>query len=294
MKSSASRIDIAGWWYDLDQRAKLGLAAGLGLIVIILCITAVLLALNLFPSGDSEVKETPTSPASILATAPMPTWTPLPTEALEPTEEPTLEPTPVFQIDSENDVMMYETQDPVDQVPEGVDIQVANVAGDLSVVLASPPDVPEALAGWATEDEVLLWLELYKPIPEAPTDKLEWIFVLDMDGNTATGRPVGQRPINPDLGYEVAVALTYDADNGAYSAYCLVWASGSWVAGPQVRYYKSESGTVIGLALSRDALVTSVTENSAVTTAPDSVKGRVAALFGMGASRVADFYPELP
>jgi hypothetical protein len=55
-----------------------------------------------------------------------------------------------------------------------------------------------------------------------------------------------------------------------------------------------ESGVLIGLAVSREGLIQSVADNSGVTTAPDGVKGRMAAFSAAGAERIADFYPELP
>jgi hypothetical protein len=217
----------------------------------------------------------------------------MPTETPEPTEVPTPEPTaPAFLPDDKGDAVVYETGDPVDETPAGADIRIASIGDDLEVALGFPEEVPEGLADLATEDDVLLWLELYEPIPESPEEKLEWIFVLDMDDDTETGRPAGQRPINPDLGDEVAIGLAYE--NGTYSAYVYIWQAGSWVPGPQATYLVDESGTLIGLAVPREELVTKVSELSGVETVPDDVKGRVAALVGKGAGRIADFYPELP
>ena len=79
MKGSASRIDIAGWWYELDQRVKIGLTVGLGVVVIILCIAAILLARTFFPGGQAEPTMAATSPPSVMPTKPPPTWTPQPT-----------------------------------------------------------------------------------------------------------------------------------------------------------------------------------------------------------------------
>jgi hypothetical protein len=294
MKGSASRVDIAGWWYELDQRVKIGLTVGLGVVVIILCIAAILLARTFFPpGGPAEPTEAVASPPSILPTAPRPTQTPMPTEAPEPTEEPTPEPTqPAFLPDDQGDAVVYESGNPVDETPAGADIRVASIGDELEVTLGVPDVVPEGLADLATEDDVLLWLELYEPVPESPGERLEWIFALDMDDDTETGRPAGQRPINPDLGYEVAIGLTYEG--GTYGTYVLIWQAGSWAAGPQATYLVDETGTLIGLAVPREELVAQVSELSGVDTVPDDVKGRLAALAGTGANRVADFYPELP
>jgi hypothetical protein len=293
MKSPASRVDIAGWWYELDQRVKIGLTVGLGVIVIILCIAAILLARTFFPpQGPAEPTLAVTSPPSTVPTEPPPTSTPEPT-APEPTEVPTPEPTqPAFLPDGENDAVVYESGDPVEEAPAGVDIRVASIRNDLSVTLGIPDEVPQGLADLATEGDVLLWLELYKPIPESPEERLEWLFALDMDDDTETGRPAGQRPINPDLGYEVAIGLAYEGST--YSTYVLIWQAGSWVAGPQATYLVDETGTLIGLAVPREELVAQVLELSGVETVPDDVKGRLVALAGTGANRIADFYPDLP
>jgi hypothetical protein len=294
MKGSASRIDIAGWWYELDQRVKIGLTVVLGVVVIILCIAAILLARAFFPpQGPAEPTEAATASPSVVPTEPLPTWTPEPTVAPEPTEVPTPVPTqPAFLPDGQGDAVVYETGDPADETPAGVDIRVASIGDDMEVTLGIPEEVPDGLADLATEGNVLLWLELYEAIPESPEEKLEWLFVLDMDDNTETGRPAGQRPINPDLGYEVAIGLAYE--NGTYSPYVLIWQAGSWAAGPQVSYLVDESGTLIGLAVPGEELVAKVSELSGVETVPDDVKGRLAALAGAGAGRIADFYPELP
>lgn len=294
MKGSASRIDVAGWWYELDQRVKIGLTVGLGVVVIILCIAAILLARTFFPPQESaEPTEAATEPPSILSTKPPPTWTPEPTLAPEPTEEPTAEPTmPAFLPDDQGDAVVYETGNPVEEIPAGTDIRIASIGDDMEVALGSPEEVPGGLADLATGDDVLLWLELYEPIPESPEGRLEWLFVLDMDDDTETGRPAGQRPINPDLGYEAAIGLAYE--DGTYSAYVLIWQAGSWAGGPQATYLVDESGTLIGLAVPREELVAKVSELSGVETVPDDVKGRLAALAGAGANRIADFYPELP
>jgi hypothetical protein len=293
MKGPASRVDIAGWWYELDQRVKIGLTVVLGVVVIILCIAAILLARAFFPPQSAEPTETATSAPSVVPTESLPTSTPEPTVAPEPTEVPTPEPTqPAFLPDAQGDAVIYETGDPADETPAGVDIRVASIGDDLEVTLGIPAEVPDGLADLATEGNVLLWLELYEPIPESPEEKLEWLFVLDMDDNTETGRPAGQRPINPDLGYEAAIGLT--DENGTYSPYILIWQAGSWVAGPQADYLVDETGTLIGLAVSREELIAQVSELSGVETVPDDVKGRLAALAGTGTNRIADFYPDLP
>jgi hypothetical protein len=294
MKSSTSGIGISGWWYNLDQRAKIGLAVGLGVFVVILCIAAILIARSAFAPSPTE--PTVMSPLSVLPTVAPPTRTPSPTDVPSPIDTPVPTATPV-PTDAQGDIVTYDDAlAPVEDVPAGVDIRTASVGPDMKVTLGIPAEVPEPLVGWAADDDVLLWIELYDPIPDPPTERLEWIFVLDVDGDVETGRPAGDRPINPDLGYEVAVSLYYDPDRAQFFTYYAVWDAdtASWVTSADVRYTIDESRTLIGLAVSRAALVAAVESASGVTVVDSAVMGRVAALAGQGAARVADFYPNVP
>jgi hypothetical protein len=207
---------------------------------------------------------------------------------------PTDTPVPT---DAQGDVVTYDDAlDAVEEFPAGIDILVASIGADMSVSLDVAGEVPDALADWATDDELLLWIELQDALPDPPEAKLEWIFVLDVDGDTETGRPAGARPINPDLGYEAAVSLSYSPDSEQYTTYYAVWdaETGGWTTSPEVRYIIDDSGTLIGLAVSQEALTEAIAEASGTTVVPGSVMGRVAALAGQGAERVADFYPDLP
>jgi hypothetical protein len=297
MKSPSSGIDVSGWWYGLDQRAKIGLAVGLGVFVIILCIATVLVARTVFAPAQSE----PTGEATMLATSaptePPPTRTPEPTEVPpSPTNPPVPTDTPA-PADAQGDVVTYnDALEPVEEFPAGIDILVASIGPDMSIPFDAAGEVPDALADWATDDEVLLWIELQDAVPDAPEDRLEWIFVLDVDGDPETGQPAGARPINPDLGYEAAVSLSYNPDNEQYVTYYAVWDAETegWTTSSEVRYYIDESGTLIGLAVSRETLIEAVAEASGTTVVPGSVLGRAAALAGQGAERIADFYPDLP
>jgi hypothetical protein len=297
MKSPSSGINIGGWWYGLDQRAKIALAVGLGVFVIILCIAAVLVARTAFAPAQSEPTEESTASATRVPTEPPPTWTPKPTETPPPpTDVPVPTDTPV-PADAQGDVVTYDDAlDPVEEFPPGIDILVANIGSDLSVPFDAAGEVPDALAEFATDEDVLLWIELQEALPDPPEDKLEWIFVLDVDSDSETGRPAGARPVNPDLGYEAAVSLSYNPDNEVYSTYYAVWddETGGWITSSEVRYTIDDSGTLIGLAVSREALTEAIAETSGTTVVPDAVLGRAAALAGQGAERIADFYPDLP
>ncbi len=237
----------------------------------------------------------------IVACTPTPTATPLPT--LPPTDTPEPEPTPEptapssTGMDPEGDIGEYETGDTVESPPSGVDITAASVDSDLGITLESGEDLPEELVDWREEGEVLFWISLYDAIPDPPSAYMNWLFVIDADGNTETGRPVGSRRINPDLGDEIAVGVSYDVNTEAYEPYSLVWDTedDAWAAGPEVRYTFGESRTVVGLALSLEDLEEAIAQVEAGSLEPEEAKGRAAAeTYLADGTRVIDFYPDLP
>jgi hypothetical protein len=171
------------------------------------------------------------------------------------------------------------------------------MGGDLRVALQPQAGVPEELAGWAGPGDALLWVVLYEPIPEPPPSYTDWVFALDLDGNPQTGRPPGQARINPDLGDEAALGIAFDAANGEYSAYALVWGSQDqdWIDGPdQVRYFISEDRRIVALAVPLQALMNAVSQGSGVTTVAERVRGRVAVLSYVADQAVIDLYPDAP
>jgi hypothetical protein len=227
--------------------------------------------------------------------SPTPTPTPIPTPT--PTAEPTPEATVPSPADRQGDVGTYASGAPVEAAPEGVDIRSASVGTDLRIDLQPTAGVPMELAGWATEDEVLLWIALYEPIPEPPMVYTDWLFALDLDGDMATGRPAGTSRINPDLGTEAAIGVSYNPASGEYEPYFWIWdpAQGDWEVGPEAtRSYLSDSRTLIGLALPLETLTQNVAQIAGVTVVPEAVKGRAAALSYAEQQGVVDFYPDRP
>lgn len=229
---------------------------------------------------------------------PRPTPTPLPTPT--PTEPPASTPeegTAATSADAQGDVGAYETGAPVEGAPAGVDISSAGVGGALKTTLEPTGGIPAELADFPAEGEVVLWISLHEAIPDPPAAYANWLFVLDVDGNTDTGRPRGSRRINPDLGDEVAVGVSYNPETEAYEPYALVWDSeqADWTSGPDTRYTIVESRKIVGLALSMEALAQAVSEASGTTIAPAAAKARAAAeTYTAEGNRVIDFYPELP
>jgi hypothetical protein len=232
----------------------------------------------------------------IIPCTPTPTSTPEPTTA--PTAAPTATPapsaTPSPDSDAQGDVGTYETGAAIESAPPGIDIRAVSIDADLSISLQPTEDVPVELADWRAEGEAFFWISLHDAVPDPPTGYMNWLFVLDIDGDPETGRPVGSRRINPDFGDEVAVGVSYNTNTEAYEPYALVWDDGQWATGPDVRYTFGESRTVVGLALSLEGLEEALSQSSGVTPAPDAMKGRAAAETYVDGQRVIDFYPNLP
>jgi hypothetical protein len=236
----------------------------------------------------SRDKQEAVAVVHIIACTPTPTYIP----TIVPTETP-IPPTEAPELDPQGDVEIYETEAQVGSFPAGVDIKAGSVRPDDMHMVLQPAaeDVPGELAGWASEGEALIWVSLYDPIPDPPAVTTRWIFVLDLDGNTATGRAPGTLKINRGLGDEVAVLLTYSG--GAYNVEDWVWdsANGSWAAGPGgVRYRVSDSRTLAALALPLDTFTQAVLRRSGVTVDLEAVKGRIAA-DAYPEQRVIDYYP---
>jgi len=295
--------------------------------LLVLCIISVLVAQTLFPPVSeleptstssitvatitpAQVIESPPTSAPVPTDGPMPTDSPLPANTAAPTEAspptPTRETTPVATpspepltiplSDSQADIVFYNSLAPVADAPAGIDIRAASVAPDLRVSLQATEGTPAELSNWA-EGKVLLWLALHDPIPDPPAVYTEWLFALDLDGNTATGRPPGSLRINPDLGVEVAIGAFYDPGSGGYALYSLVWDPNqeSWADGPGgIHYIISESRTLVGIALPLETLTQSAAQVTGVTVAPEAARGRAAALATVDGQRIIDFYPDRP
>lgn len=234
---------------------------------------------------------------TIIDCDPTPTATPFPTSTPTPLPTPTATPsvTPSLDLDPRGDVVTYAEGEPVESPPAGSDIRGANIDPDLSIALQPTEGVPDELTDWWEEGEALLWISLYNPVPDAPARTMNWLVVIDVDGSAETGRPTGSRLINPDIGDEVAVGVTYNNTTEAYEPYSLVWDGGQWATGPQIRYTFAEERTVVGMAISLEALEEALARVGAAALVPDEARARAAAETYLGdGTRVIDFYPDLP
>ena len=298
MLKPTPKIRLTRRWNKRSRRTRIALLVVFGLVLLVACIgVALAIGVPLLPT-PGPTATSPATAAPLTPTAmPTPTATDTPAPTETPTPLPTPEPTPTPPTDPQGDVGIYESGDPVEGVPAGVDIRVASVGADLRVVLQPTVGVPAELAAWATEEEVLLWIALYEPVPDPPAEYTEWLFALDLDGDVETGRPADSARINPDLGMEVAVGVYYDPASGNYVPYLLVWdpAQGGLVRRPDtLRFTLDESRTLIGLALPLETLTQTVAQTAGVTVVPEAAKGRAAVLSRVGEQRVIDFYPNRP
>lgn len=224
-----------------------------------------------------------------------PTATPLPSPTPAPTPTPTPEAGGIVPADGQGDAA-YDSGTLATDVPAGVDISAASIAPDLRITL-QPAEVPAALAGWAQPGEAILWIALYEPIPNPPTVDTDWLFALDVDGSTATGRAPGSARINPDIGDDAVIGVIYDTRSGIYEPYFYVWSPGEGRLVPgsgTVRYFIDNSRTLVALALPLDALTQSVIQASGVRLVPEAVRGRAAGVAYMDRQRIIDFYPDRP
>ena len=234
---------------------------------------------------------------NVVACTPPPTATPAPTSTPTPPPTPTATPsiTPSLDLDPQGDVVTYADGEPVESPPPGVDLRGASIDPDLSVALQPTDGVPEELVDWWEEDEALLWVSLYEPVPDPPARTMNWLVVIDVDGSAETGRPTGSRLINPDIGDEVALGVTYNNTTETYEPYSMVWDGSQWATGPQIRYTFAEDRTVIGMAVSLEALEQALARVDAAALVPGEARARAAAETYLGdGTRVIDFYPDLP
>ena len=197
--------------------------------------------------------------------------------------------------DARDDIVEYQTGAPAQESPTGIDIQAASVRADLRVSLEPGAQVPPEFVDWVEEGEVLFWIALYEPIPDPPGTTINWVLALDLDGDTSTGRPPGTRSINPDLGDEAVVQVTYDLGTGSYTGYLYIWNpdQGNWeeLAGA-LRFEIDRSRTLIGMAVDLQALTDAVEQASGVSLDPTNAMGRAAAQ--AVSQGVIDFSPDLP
>jgi hypothetical protein len=232
----------------------------------------------------------------VTACTPVPTATPaVPTPT--PTAVPSVASVTPVPVDPQGDVASYEGGAAADDFPPGVDLSAASPDTDLRIDESLYPEAPAGLAQWVAEGELLLWLSLFDPVPSPPSVFTDWSFALDVDGNLETGRSPGSARVNPDIGDDAVLGVTFNTATGDYEPYLLVWDADAEdllpVAG-DVRFFIDETRSIVGLAVSKDILTQAVNDASGVDLDAAKMRGRAAVLSYAGELPVIDFYPDRP
>jgi hypothetical protein len=200
--------------------------------------------------------------------------------------------------DAQGDLVDYETLAPVNLTVAGADVEASCFDATGRLVDTVPQEIVEQMGDDAAEENLLLWTTLHAPVPVTVTQLTYWLFALDTDADLATGRPVGDGAINPDLGAEVTAGVYCDPGNDIqFQPYLLVW---DVAAEDMVRHtfaadvtFTPDRRTII-LALPREPLAQVLTEVAQVEPRWEGALGRAATLAGTESGLVVDFCPDLP
>jgi hypothetical protein len=238
------------------------------------------------PVQPTDAPTTPSLPLTPTSAPPVST----------PTQTPI--PVPVIPLDDSGDLVNFDTLEPMDISPPGSDIRTACFAEGLHLVRAIPGELASEISDWDTEKNLILWITFHEPVPTVPDLERSWLFALDTDGNTATGRPLGDGVINPDIGTEVTIGVHSNPAAGIDLApYMFIW---------NARIGNSESrklGIEARLSTTRDALLVRVPAGlladfirtfSGAEPNWDQTVGRALAMATTSEGTTADFFPERP
>jgi hypothetical protein len=251
------------------------------------------------PPGPTESthpgQPTPASTATLAMTPTGPTVEPTP---VPPTTVSTRtpSPSPSFLFDNVGDLASFDTLVPIAIAPPGTDIRAVCFDGGRQLVRTIPGELAGEISDWNTEENLILWLTFHEPVPTASDMERYWIFALDADGNTATGRPVGEGIINPDIGVEATIGV-YSATGIELAPYALVWNARLATSEPQALDLEARLSAARGALFIRvpvESLTETIRTLSEVESNWDQAVGRALATAATGEGVVADFAPERP
>ena len=252
---------------------------------------------------DGDVKPTdlplPTLPATEPTSVPTrpettPTADRVPTATSAPTQSPT--PSIVTEPDPKDDLVDYTTLVPFGDTPPGSDIRLACFNADLHLVRVLPPELEDIASDWRSDDDLVFWIMLHGSIPPTIDATTSWLFAIDTDNDTTTGRPLDSGVINPDIGPEVTVGVRLDPTGEVYP-YVYIWNAATDDSS------LSEISVQARFSTARDAVLVKVSEavltSNVITlslTQPDweQAVGRAATLVTSGERTAIDFFPERP
>ncbi len=227
--------------------------------------------------------------AIALPTPTSPPMTPTPTA---PPATPTVPPPPA---DPAGDVVQLVGQTAVSAPPQGVDVAGCSIERDATVRLDVPPPF-----GTIVEEAVQLWLTMEQPLPEERTLDYHFLVALDVDGSQATGRPVGEGYINPDIGEDVGAGYILHPD-GSGDLYLYIWSPviGGWQevedAATLLRVEMSEGRDAVVFTFDRAALAQEVEAIAGFTPDFAVMRGRMGIIASsQTVAATVDFCPDLP
>jgi hypothetical protein len=230
----------------------------------------------------------------------IPTVTPTASTPSSPSPAPTQTSASASMVffDAVGDLVSFDTLEAVAIAPPGTDIRAACFSSERQLMRTVPEELASEISDWNAEENLVLWLTFHEPVPMVPDMERYWIFALDTDGNTATGRPIDEGKINPDIGVEVTIGVHSNPTAGIeLSPYMMIW---------NTRLATSELVAMeldARLSTTRDALFVRIPEKQLAETirAVSGVEpnwnqavGRALATATTNEGTVADFAPERP
>jgi hypothetical protein len=252
------------------------------------------------PSPTESTPPNRPTPASTTALTMTPIRPTVESTLVPPTTVSTRTPSPSssFLFDDVGDLASFDTLAPIATAPPGTDIRTVCFNGGRQLVRTIPGELAGEISDWDTEENLILWLTFHEPVPTDSDMERYWIFALDADDNTATGRPVGEGIINPDIGVEVTIGVySNPAADIDLAPYALVWNARLVTSEPQTLDLEARLSAARGALFVRIP-VASLTETvrtlSEVESNWDQAVGRALATATTGEGVVADFAPERP
>ncbi|MEA3310033.1 MAG: hypothetical protein U9Q70_11070 [Chloroflexota bacterium] len=236
-------------------------------------------------------------PTPVVPATPPPTAT-IPFTLTLPVPTPTLPPARNPLQDALADITDLAGGVAVASPPTGVDIATCNCTSE-TTVLSELPAPAALLTGTTSSTETLtLWFTLHNPIPAQRTLTYHLLVALDLDGDSATGRPPGDGHINPELGTEIGAGV-FLQPNGELEPYIYAWnnALGDWDGDtPDImtaQLNAERDGVRFDFPLAE--LRATVEEISGVALDSGALHGRVAVIASSQTEPpVVDFCPDLP
>ncbi len=241
----------------------------------------------------------PAEPAqpTMAPTALSPSLTPMPTSPMPvPTQLSTFAP-PAY-IDDSGDMVDFDTLAPIEFVPPGSDIRLACFDEARQLVRTIPAGLAAEVGDWDTEESLILWIAFYEPVPTVPDMERYWLFALDTDRNIATGRPMDDGKVNPDIGVEVTIGVHSNPAAGIELApYMFVWNAGLKNSEPRtmdIEVRLSTTRDALFIRVPTEQLADTIRTLSEVEPNWDQTVGRALAMATTSEGTIADFAPERP